>query len=94
MGVSYMAVAAEHPLAVKAAETDSALRGFLAECQRSAVSEAAMETMEKMGRPLGVNALHPITGEPIRKSAFSVLPRTRAHMLRPCSELSAPAPER
>jgi leucyl-tRNA synthetase len=65
MGVSYMAVAAEHPLAVKAAETDSDLREFLAECQRSAVSEAAMETMEKMGRPLGVNALHPITGEPI-----------------------------
>jgi len=65
MGVSYMAVAAEHPLAVKAAETDTELQKFLAECQRSAVSEAAMETMEKMGRPLGVNAVHPITGDPV-----------------------------
>jgi len=65
MGVSYMAVAAEHPLAVKAAETNSELQEFLAECQRSAVSEAAMETMEKKGRALGINALHPITGDPV-----------------------------
>jgi len=65
MGVSYMAVAAEHPLAVQAAATNPRLQEFLAECQRSAVSEAAMETMEKQGRPLGINALHPITGEPV-----------------------------
>jgi len=65
MGVSYMAVAAEHPLAVRAAEGDPALAEFLDECTRSAVSEAAMETMEKQGRPLGVNAIHPITGEPV-----------------------------
>ena len=58
MGVSYMAVAAEHPLAVKAAETNSDLQEFLAECQRSAVSEAAMETMEKTGQgPWRINAL-------------------------------------
>jgi leucyl-tRNA synthetase len=65
MGVSYMAVAAEHPLAIRAAEGDPELRGFLEECQRSAVSEAAMETMEKEGRPLGINAIHPITGEAV-----------------------------
>ncbi|MFQ5609307.1 MAG: leucine--tRNA ligase, partial [Woeseiaceae bacterium] len=65
MGVTYMAVAAEHPLAVAAAERDPRLATFLAECTRSAVSEAAMETMEKKGEPLGVNALHPITGEPV-----------------------------
>ena len=65
MGVTYMAVAAEHPLAVAAAEGDPELAGFLEECARSAVSEAAMETMEKKGKPLGVNAVHPITGEPV-----------------------------
>ena len=65
MGVSYMAVAAEHPLAIKAAESDPELQVFLEDCRRSAVSEAAMETMEKQGRPLGINAIHPITGEAV-----------------------------
>ncbi|MDH3976927.1 MAG: leucine--tRNA ligase [Gammaproteobacteria bacterium] len=65
MGVSYMAVAAEHPLAVKAAEDDAELAEFLESCQQNAVSEAAMETMEKQGRPLGINAIHPITGDPV-----------------------------
>jgi leucyl-tRNA synthetase len=65
MGVSYMAVAAEHPLAVRAAEKIPELQEFLEECQRSAVSEAAMETMEKAGRSLGINVLHPITGDPV-----------------------------
>jgi leucyl-tRNA synthetase len=65
MGVSYMAVAAEHPLAVKAAENDPELAAFLEDCQRSAVSEAAMETMEKQGRPLGIDAIHPLTGEAV-----------------------------
>jgi leucyl-tRNA synthetase len=65
MGVSYMAVAAEHPLALGAAARDPRLAAFLRECQRSAVSEAAMETMEKRGMALGLNAIHPITGEPV-----------------------------
>jgi leucyl-tRNA synthetase len=65
MGVSYMAVAAEHPLAQRAGERDPELQKFLEECRRSDVSEAAMETMAKTGRPLGINALHPITGEPV-----------------------------
>ncbi len=65
MGVSYMAVAAEHPLAIRAAQDNPQLSEFLAECQRSAVSEAAMETMEKRGMPLGVEAIHPITGESV-----------------------------
>ena len=65
MGVTYMAVAAEHPLAVAAAENHPQLAAFLEECTRSAVSEAAMETMEKRGMPLGVNVLHPVTGAPI-----------------------------
>ena len=65
LGVSYMAVAAEHPLALKAAAGDPALQAFLEECQRSAVSEAAIETMEKKGMPLGIAARHPITGQSI-----------------------------
>ena len=64
-GVTYMAVAAGHPLAQRAARHSADLREFIAECQRSAVTEAALETMEKRGRPLGVHAIHPLTGERI-----------------------------
>ncbi|MGI9308177.1 MAG: leucine--tRNA ligase, partial [Gammaproteobacteria bacterium] len=65
LGVSYMAVAAEHPLAVAAAENNTELRNFLDECQQNAVSEAVVETMEKKGMPLGVNAIHPVSGEQV-----------------------------
>ncbi|MDX1654751.1 MAG: leucine--tRNA ligase, partial [Candidatus Competibacteraceae bacterium] len=65
MGVSYMAVAAGHPLAQRAAGGDTRLNDFLEECRHSTVSEADMETMEKQGMPLGVDAIHPISGEPI-----------------------------
>ena len=65
MGVSYMAVAAEHPLATRAGESDPAIHAFIEACRRNAVSEAAMETMEKQGRALGINAIHPVTGEPV-----------------------------
>ena len=64
-GVTYMAVAAEHPLAQQAAQDSVELREFIAECQRSGVTEAALETMEKRGMPLGVAAIHPLTGERI-----------------------------
>lgn len=64
-GVSYMAVAAEHPLAVVAAADNPELAAFLTECQRSGVSEAVVETMDKKGMPLGVDAVHPLTGEPV-----------------------------
>jgi leucyl-tRNA synthetase len=62
-GVTYMAVAAEHPLAQRAAEGNPDLQAFLAECQRTGVTEAALETMEKRGMPIGLHAQHPITGE-------------------------------
>jgi leucyl-tRNA synthetase len=65
MGVTYMAVAAEHPLAAQAAARDPALAEFCEACHHSAVSEAALETMEKRGMPLGVDAIHPITGQRI-----------------------------
>ncbi len=63
MGATYMAVAAEHPLAVAAAQDNEAVAAFLEECKKSAVSEAAIETMEKRGMALGVHARHPITGD-------------------------------
>jgi len=65
MGVTYMAVAAEHPLARRAAETRPELGTFIEECRRGGTSEADLETMEKRGMPLGIRALHPVSGEPI-----------------------------
>jgi leucyl-tRNA synthetase len=64
-GVTFMAVAAGHPLARHFAGHDADLREFIAECERSGVTEAAIETMDKRGMPLGVHALHPLTGERI-----------------------------
>ena len=63
MGVTYLAVAAEHPLAARFAQRDPALAEFVNECRRMGTSEVEIETMEKKGMPLGVEALHPITGE-------------------------------
>ena len=65
LGVTYMAVAAEHPLAQRAAQGNPDLQQFIAECQRNGVTEAALETMEKRGMPLGIHAIHPISGERI-----------------------------
>ena len=65
MGVTYVAVAAEHPLALRAAQTRPALAEFIEECRRGGVSEAELETMEKRGMPLGIDALHPVSGEPV-----------------------------
>jgi leucyl-tRNA synthetase len=62
MGVTYMAVAAEHPLARQAAEKDPKIAAFLEECKKMQAAEAAMETMEKKGMPLGISAIHPISG--------------------------------
>ena len=62
MGVTYVAVAAEHPLAHRAAENNPALAAFIEDCRSGGTSEAELETMEKKGHPLGLDALHPITG--------------------------------
>jgi len=65
MGVTYMAVAAEHPLAAKAAADNSKVAAFVAECKKTGAAEATLETMEKKGMPLGISAIHPITGEKV-----------------------------
>ncbi|HIN82867.1 MAG TPA: leucine--tRNA ligase [Chromatiales bacterium] len=62
MGVTYLAVAAEHPLAHQAAENHPGVAEFIAECARSGTSEAELETADKKGVALGINAIHPLTG--------------------------------
>ena len=65
MGVTYVAVAAEHPVALKAAESNADIAAFLESCKLMETSEAAMETMEKRGIYSGVQAVHPLTGEEV-----------------------------
>ena len=65
MGVTYLALAPEHPLVRERAAEDPQLASFVAACTRTGVSEATLETLEKSGRPIGLNALHPLTGEPV-----------------------------
>jgi len=65
MGVTYLAVAAEHPVAIAAAQGNVEITRFLEDCKVMETSEAAMETMEKRGVDSGVKAIHPITGEQV-----------------------------
>ncbi len=65
MGVTYLAVAPQHSLAVSAADNNPELQAFLAECNETKVAEAAMAKLEKQGMPTGQNVIHPITGESI-----------------------------
>ena len=63
MGVSYLAVAAEHPLAQYAAKQNEAIAQFCAECKQGSVAEADLAKAEKVGMETGLFATHPITGE-------------------------------
>ncbi len=65
MGVTYVAVAPEHPLAAKAAAGNAALAEFIESCKLTGTAEAELATMEKKGMDTGYHALHPITGEPV-----------------------------
>jgi len=65
MGVSYVAVAPEHPLASYAANSNRALQAFIEECRHGGTSEADIETMEKKGMDTGVQAIHPLTNEAV-----------------------------
>ncbi len=65
MGVTFCAVAAEHPLAKHAAHDNPELAAFIDECVRGGVAEADMATMEKKGMPTGITVTHPLTGEQI-----------------------------
>ncbi|MDT8375509.1 MAG: leucine--tRNA ligase [Mariprofundaceae bacterium] len=65
MGVTYMAVAAGHRLAKKAAESNPELAKFLHECSHISTKEADVALMEKRGMDTGFKAIHPITGETV-----------------------------
>ncbi len=65
LGVTYVAVAAQHPLALRAAETNADVAAFVAECKTQTTMEADMATMEKKGVATGFYAIHPVTGDKV-----------------------------
>lgn len=65
MGVSFVSVAAEHPLAQLAAKNSPEITQFIAECKNTKTAEADMATMEKKGIATGFYAIHPLNGEKI-----------------------------
>jgi leucyl-tRNA synthetase len=65
MGVTFCAVAAEHPLAQHAARTRPGLSAFLDDCKRGAATEADLATQEKKGMATGLFVTHPVTGAPV-----------------------------
>jgi len=65
MGVTYVAVAPEHPLALRAAEKNPAVASFIADCKQGGVAEADLATMEKSGVDTGFTVTHPLTGAPV-----------------------------
>ncbi|MFO1306376.1 MAG: leucine--tRNA ligase [Burkholderiales bacterium] len=65
MGVTFCAVAPEHPLAAVAAARDPSIAAFVDECKRGSVIEAELATMEKKGVATGLFVSHPITGDPV-----------------------------
>ncbi|BAP78136.1 MULTISPECIES: leucine--tRNA ligase [Stutzerimonas] len=63
MGATYVAVAAEHPLATLAAQNNAQLQAFIDECKRGGVAEADIATQEKKGLATSLRVQHPLTGE-------------------------------
>ena len=65
MGVTYLTLATQHPIALTLAENNPALAAFIEQCKTQQVSEAEMATMEKLGMDTGITALHPLTGDAV-----------------------------
>ena len=63
MGVTYLSLAAEHPIALAIGENNAEVADFIAECKRQSMAEADMATMEKAGIDIGIKAIHPLSGE-------------------------------
>ncbi|MDE2624096.1 MAG: leucine--tRNA ligase [Betaproteobacteria bacterium] len=61
-GATYVAIAAEHPLALNTAETNPALKQFIQECRQGGVAEAELATQDKKGMDTGLTVIHPLTG--------------------------------
>jgi leucyl-tRNA synthetase len=64
-GATFMAIAAEHPVALAAARHDARLAAFVEECRQGSVVEADVATQEKKGMPTGLHVLHPFTRKPL-----------------------------
>jgi len=62
MGVTFCAVAPEHPLALHAAASDAKLATFIEDCKKGGTTEAELATQEKLGMPTGLFVIHPLTG--------------------------------
>jgi leucyl-tRNA synthetase len=65
MGVTFCAVAPEHPLAMHAAQSQPTLAAFIEECKKGGTTEAELAVREKEGQPTGLFVTHPLTGEPV-----------------------------
>ena len=65
MGVTYLTLATQHPIAIEVAQKNPELAAFIADCQTQQVSEAEMAIMEKRGMDTGISAVHPLTGETV-----------------------------
>ena len=65
MGVTFCAVAPEHPLAMHAALANPALSAFVEECKSGGITEAELATQEKKGQRTGLFVTHPLTGKPV-----------------------------
>ena len=65
MGVTYLTLATQHPIALEVAKDNPALAEFIRDCQTQQVTEAEMATMEKRGMDTGITAVHPLTGNTV-----------------------------
>jgi leucyl-tRNA synthetase len=65
MGVTFCAVAPEHPLAAHAADSNPKLAAFIEECKAGGTTEAELAVKEKLGMPTGLQVIHPLTGDPV-----------------------------
>ena len=65
MGVTYLTLATQHPIALEAAKHNSVLADFIEQCRLQGVSEAEMATMDKVGMDTGITAIHPLTGNSV-----------------------------
>jgi leucyl-tRNA synthetase len=65
MGVTFCAVAAEHPLATRAAIDNPSLAAFIEECKKGGTTEAEMALKEKLGMATGLKVIHPLTGQAV-----------------------------
>ena len=64
-GVSYISLAAEHPISLELGKDNPALADFIGDCKKASVAAADMARAEKLGMDTGIRARHPLTGEPI-----------------------------